>query len=125
MRKTGISRRNFLGAGELFLFGGVGCLSFKSKGKAVSKPKVVPYKYGFDHSYGSLAGGVTYYGHRYKKGPYSKTRHRNGSFIEEEGHATDLIGREVVRSIHKAADSPNPFFMYLQIFDFPNCPEND
>ena len=77
--------------------------------------------YGFDYSYGSLAGGVTPYGHLYKIGPYSRTWHRDEVFIEEEGHVTDLIGQDVVGNIYKAADSPSPFFMYVP-FTAPHHP---
>ena len=86
-----------------------------------SDPKVGPNKFDFDHSYGSLAGGVTAYEHRYKHGPYSKTWHRDGTLIEEEGHVTDLIGQDVVRNIYKAAESSNPFFMYVP-FTAPHHP---
>jgi arylsulfatase A-like enzyme len=86
-----------------------------------SSPEVGPYKFGFDHSYGSLAGGVTAYEHRYKLGPYSKTWHRDGTLIEEEGHVTDLIGQDVVRNIYKAAESLNPFFIYVP-FTAPHHP---
>lgn len=43
-----------------------------------SDPRFNPSHFGFNHSYGSLAGGVDPYNHRYKKGPYSITWHRNG-----------------------------------------------
>ena len=33
-----------------------------------SKPEWSPQKFGFDHSYGSLAGGVGPWDHRYKHG---------------------------------------------------------
>src|SRR5262249_3983970 len=49
-----------------------------------SKPEWGPQKYGFDHSYGSLAGGVTPYTHVYKTGAFARTWHRNGRLIEEE-----------------------------------------
>jgi len=76
-----------------------------------SKPGWGPRKFGFDHSHGSLAGGVTPYTHLYKRGPYSKTWHRNGMPIEEEGHVTDLIGTEAVKFIE--ADHTDPFFIYV------------
>ena len=50
-----------------------------------SKPEWGPNHFGFDHSYGSLAGGVTPWSHYYKKGPYSETWHRNEGLITEEG----------------------------------------
>jgi len=80
-----------------------------------------PHKYGFDHSYGSLAGGVTSYGHRYEYGPYSKTWHRNGLFVDDEGHVTDLIGQQTVADIHRAASRNKPFFIYVP-FTAPHHP---
>lgn len=38
-----------------------------------SLPGEGPNTFGFDHSYGSLAGGVSPWNHRYKQGPYSET----------------------------------------------------
>jgi arylsulfatase A-like enzyme len=76
-----------------------------------SKPEWAPGKYGFDHSYGSLAGGISPYNHRYKKGEYSVTWHRNGDLIEEEGHVTDLLTDEAVRWLH--ARGKAPFFLYV------------
>lgn len=77
-----------------------------------SKPDEGPQKFGFDHGYGSLAGGVTPFTHRYKEGPFSVTWHRNGRLIEEEGHVTDLIAREAVRWI-EGRDAAKPFFLYV------------
>ncbi|MGI9473539.1 MAG: sulfatase-like hydrolase/transferase [Rubripirellula sp.] len=76
-----------------------------------SKPEWGPNHFGFDHSYGSLAGGVTAYSHRYKQGPFSKTWHRNGELLEEEGHVTDLLAGEAVDWI--AARDDKPFFLYV------------
>ena len=50
-----------------------------------SLPKWGPNHFGFDHSYGSLAGGISPWNHFYKKGPYSVTWHRNETLIEETG----------------------------------------
>jgi arylsulfatase A-like enzyme len=76
-----------------------------------SKTEWGPQKYGFDHSYGSLAGGVTSYSHVYKTGPFAETWHRNGTLIEEEGHVTDLLTREAVQFIEKKRSGP--FFLYV------------
>lgn len=38
-----------------------------------SDPKYSPNQFGFNHSYGSLAGGIDPYSHRYKEGPFSFT----------------------------------------------------
>ena len=76
-----------------------------------SRPEWGPWKFGFNQSYGSLAGGIGPYNHLYKKGPYSRTWHRNGEFVEEEGHATDLIVREAVRFVEKPREGP--MFLYV------------
>ncbi|MCP4172564.1 MAG: sulfatase-like hydrolase/transferase [Fuerstiella sp.] len=76
-----------------------------------SLPKWGPNHFGFDHSYGSLAGGISPWNHRYKKGEYSVTWHRNEELIEESGHVTDLLTDEAVKWI-RMRDSL-PFFLYV------------
>ncbi|MCE2863563.1 MAG: sulfatase-like hydrolase/transferase [Opitutaceae bacterium] len=76
-----------------------------------SKPEQGPNRFGFDHAYGSLAGGVSPYSHKYKKGPYSETWHRNGRLISEEGHVTELLTREAVSWIETRGD--RPFMLYV------------
>lgn len=76
-----------------------------------SKPEWGPNRYGFDHSYGSLAGGVTSWTHRYKVGEYSMTWHRNGNLRDEPGHVTDLLTEEAVEWISNRDETP--FFLYL------------
>ncbi len=76
-----------------------------------SKPAWGPNHFGFDHSYGSLAGGVTAWSHRYKKGPFSVTWHRNGALLEDQGHVTDLLTDEAVNWIQKRTG--RPFFLYV------------
>ncbi len=61
-----------------------------------SKPEWGPLHFGFDHGYGSLAGGVGPWNHRYKQGPFTQTWHRNEKLIEEQGHVTDLIADEAI-----------------------------
>lgn len=75
-----------------------------------SLPEDGPNHFGFDHSYGSLAGGVSPWNHRYKEGPFSITWHRNEKLIEEEGHVTDLIADEATKWIESRGDAP--FFLY-------------
>jgi arylsulfatase A-like enzyme len=84
-----------------------------------SLPEWGPNHFGFDHSYGSLAGGCGPYDHRYKQGPYTETWHRNEERITEEGHITDLIAREAVRWIENRGD--RPFFLYVP-FTAPHIP---
>ena len=76
-----------------------------------SLPQEGPRHFGFDHSYGSLAGGVSPWNHRYKEGPFSKTWHRDEAFVEESGHVTDLIAQEAVRWIESRHSAP--FFLYV------------
>jgi len=76
-----------------------------------SKPEWGPNHFGFDHSYGSLAGGVGPWDHSYKKGPFSPTWHRNEKLMEEKGHVTDLITEEAVRWLE--ARGEKPFFLYV------------
>ena len=76
-----------------------------------SRPAEGPNHFGFDHSYGSLAGGVGPYDHFYKVGEFSRTWHRNETLITETGHVTDLIANEAVSWI--AARKDAPFFLYV------------
>lgn len=76
-----------------------------------SLPEEGPNHFGFDHSYGSLAGGVTPWLHFYKKGPVSRTWHRDEQFVDEQGHVTDLIAKEAVEWLGKRGDAP--FFLYV------------
>lgn len=76
-----------------------------------SLPEQGPNHFGFDHSYGSLAGGVSPWNHRYKQGPFSITWHRDEKLIEEKGHVTDLIADEATKWI--ASRSEAPFFLYV------------
>ncbi len=76
-----------------------------------SKPEWGPNHYGFDHSYGSLAGGVGPYDHSYKRGEFSVTWHRNEKLITETGHVTDLITNEACLWLEQRSDKP--FFLYV------------
>jgi arylsulfatase A-like enzyme len=76
-----------------------------------SKSEWGPNHFGFDHSYGSLAGGVGPWDHAYKVGPYSATWHRDEKLITEEGHVTDLIAREAIAWLGQRKDKP--FFLYV------------
>jgi arylsulfatase A-like enzyme len=76
-----------------------------------SKPEWSPQKFGFDHSYGSLAGGVGPWDHRYKQGEFTNTWHRDGQLLTEEGHVTDLVAREAIAWLKSRGDKP--FFLYV------------
>jgi arylsulfatase A-like enzyme len=84
-----------------------------------SKREWGPRHYGFDHTYGSFAGGVGPYEHLYKRGPYSKTWHRNGEYLTDEGHVTDVITAEAVSWIQARREAP--YFLYLP-FTAPHLP---
>lgn len=80
-----------------------------------------PNNNGFDESYGSLAGAVGMYDHRYRKGKYEQTWHRNHQPIEgnENGiHVTDLIAGEVQKIIQ---NEEQPFFIFAT-FHAPHTP---
>lgn len=73
-----------------------------------------PGQFGFEHSYGSLAGAVGMYDHRYREGPFGETWHRDHERIDgfENGeHATDLVTRDAVEFIER--ERARPFFLYL------------
>jgi len=76
-----------------------------------SLPEWGPQKFGFDHSYGSLGGGVGPWDHRYKTGEYTQTWHRNGKLIEEPGHVTDLLAREATQWLESRGE--RPFLLYV------------
>lgn len=76
-----------------------------------SLPEEGPNHFGFDHSYGSLAGGVGPWNHFYKKGPFTVTWHRDEKLVTEPGHVTDLITAEAVKWIDERGEAP--FFLYV------------
>jgi arylsulfatase I/J len=76
-----------------------------------SKAEWGPNHYGFDHSYGSLAGGVGPWDHQYKKGEFMVTWHRDEKLLKEPGHVTDLITKEACEWL--AARKGGPFFLYV------------
>ena len=76
-----------------------------------SRPEWGPNHFGFDQSYGSLAGGVGPWNHFYKQGAFSNTWHRNEQLVTEQGHVTDLITSEAIRWLGTRGDKP--FFLYV------------
>lgn len=75
-----------------------------------AKPEWGPNAYGFDHSYGTLTGAADPWTHKYRKGPYEDTWHRDGKFFDEEGNATELIAAEAVRRIK---EKQGPWLIYV------------
>jgi arylsulfatase A-like enzyme len=81
------------------------------------RPAVGPRRYGFDQTYGYFHGQIDQYTHRYKNG--DRSWHRNDVFVDEEGHATDLIASEAVRFIN--GKRRGPFFLHVA-FSVPHHP---
>lgn len=82
-----------------------------------SPPACTPLKYGFDVSYGYFHGQIDPYTHLYKTGV--RSWHRNDRYLEEEGHATDLITDEAVKVVMSPRD--RPFFLYVA-YSVPHFP---
>ncbi len=80
-----------------------------------SLPKWGPLKYGFDHSYGGLAGALGMYDHRYRlnREPYTRTWIRNDEYVDEEGHVYDLVTDNAIDLIENTFTKDEPFFLYL------------
>lgn len=83
-----------------------------------SLPSKWPGAFGFDHFYGCLDGHAHPFTHVYTSGGGRgddgvgvQTWNRNGQFIEEEGHVTDLITREATSWIE--GNRGQPFFLYV------------
>ncbi|WP_229684235.1 sulfatase-like hydrolase/transferase [Flavobacterium limi] len=83
------------------------------------QPSSGPKAYGFDYSYGFLHGQLDQYSHLYKNG--DKTWHRNGEFIEEKGHVTDLITDEAIKWITEIRDTKKSFFLEVA-YSAPHFP---
>lgn len=83
------------------------------------KPSSGPKVYGFDYSYGFLHGQIDQYSHEYKNGDPSW--HRNGKFISEEGHTTDLIENEAIQWLKSKRDTTKPFYMQV-VYSAPHFP---
>ena len=75
-----------------------------------SSPQFGPNHFGFNTSYGSLAGGVDPYNHHYKRGEFSQTWHRNCKLIKQSGHVTDLITDEATKWLSR---QEKPWFCYV------------
>lgn len=91
--------------------------SISGKWHMGSPPEYTPLKYGFDTSYGYFHGQIDPYTHLYKTGV--RSWHRNDQFLDEEGHATDLITDEAVRIIESRSEKP--FFLYVA-YSVPHYP---
>ncbi|MDR8393020.1 sulfatase-like hydrolase/transferase [Aliifodinibius sp. S!AR15-10] len=91
----------------------------------MGSPPYTPLKYGFDASYGFFDGQIDPYTHEYKTETATTRRrswHRNDEYLDEEGHATDLITEEAIRVINEKR--ANPFFLYVA-YSVPHHPLNE
>lgn len=80
----------------------------------LGSPPYTPLKYGFQSSYGYFDGQIDPYTHEYKMETELTERrswHRNDTYLNEEGHVTDLLSAEAIRIIEEKRDKP--FFLYL------------
>ncbi len=75
-----------------------------------ARPGWGPNAFGFQHSYGFLTGAVDPWTHKYRKGPYEDTWHRDGKFLTEEGNATELVAAQAVKWIE---EKRAPWFIYM------------
>jgi arylsulfatase A-like enzyme len=88
----------------------------------MGSPPYTPLKYGFQSSYGYFDGQIDPYTHEYKTETELTGReswHRNDEYLDEEGHATDLITEEALRVIEE--EQENPFFLYVA-YSVPHYP---
>jgi len=75
-----------------------------------AKPEWGPNAFGFQHGYGTLTGAADPWTHKYRRGPYEDTWHRDGKLFNEEGNATELVAAEAVKRIEQAQ---GPWFVYV------------
>ncbi len=81
------------------------------------RPEVGPRQYGFEQTYGYLHGQIDQYTHHYKDG--QRTWHRNDVFVDEKGHATDLLAEEAIKFV--SSKRQQPFFLWVA-FSVPHHP---
>ncbi len=81
------------------------------------RPEVGPRQYGFRSTHGFFHGQIDQYAHVYKNG--DRSWHRNDKFVDEKGHATDLITDEAIRFVQ--AERDGPFFLYVA-YSVPHYP---
>lgn len=79
--------------------------------------KYWPRQRGFDYHYGAVLGEIDYYTHSAHE---VKDWQRNNKEVNEEGYATQLLGKDAVKVIRNH-DGTKPLFMYLA-FTAPHTP---
>jgi len=75
-----------------------------------ARPEWGPNAFGFDHGYGTLTGAADPWTHKYRRGPYEDTWHRDGTLLHEEGNATELVAAEALRRIRERR---SPWLIYV------------
>ncbi|MDZ7691970.1 MAG: sulfatase-like hydrolase/transferase [Balneolaceae bacterium] len=88
----------------------------------LGSPPYTPLKYGFESSYGYFDGQIDPYTHNYKMETDRTSRqswHRNDEYLDEQGHATNLITDEAIRVIEE--DHEKPFFLFVA-YSAPHFP---
>lgn len=80
-------------------------------------PAYLPTRRGFDHQYGHYNGALDYFTHIRDGG---HDWHRDDQRNDDQGYATDLIGREAARLIAEH-DRAKPLFLYVP-FNAPHTP---
>jgi arylsulfatase A-like enzyme len=80
-------------------------------------PDYLPTRRGFDHQYGHYNGAIDYREHT-REGGFDW--HRDDQVCRDEGHATELIGKEAIRLIHQQPKD-KPLFLYVP-FNAPHTP---
>jgi arylsulfatase B len=82
-----------------------------------SRQEYYPLNNGFTHFYGHLNGAINYFTHK-REGELDW--HDDYETSYDEGHATDLLSEDAVKSIKNYADE-GPFFIYLA-YNAPHTP---
>jgi arylsulfatase I/J len=82
-----------------------------------ARPEFWPTRRGFDHFYGTLAGGIDHFTRIGEAGPDWR---RNDKPLKETGYDTQLIGREAATLIG-AHDPSRPLFLWVS-FNAPAAP---
>ncbi|MFN5769982.1 MAG: arylsulfatase B [Pirellulaceae bacterium] len=77
----------------------------------------LPTHRGFDHQYGHYNGAIDYLEHT-RDGGFDW--HRDDQVCKDEGHATELIGKEAIRLINQQPKD-KPLFLYVP-FNAPHTP---
>ena len=67
-----------------------------------------PNAFGYNHGHGFHCPWCDFYTHRTQKDKYDW--HRNGEYVEEEGHCTDLETGFAIDFITNTRDKTKPFF---------------